>query len=182
MEADDEKDAFMECDEHEAAPAASQAKPAHAHATAPAPAAGSSKPPSEYSLAKGPSLDPLQAQKLAALAAAAQPKPKQPGLTASLQQAEVERKAAAAAAAAAKPVAAAAAVIAAVKPASSSSASAPRKYKLLSVFPLLEPSMRREEWSLSNFAIEKKLHAGYASEVYRVRAWWCYCMPSCLCC
>jgi hypothetical protein len=46
---------------------------------------------------------------------------------------------------------------------------APRKYKLLSVHPLLPPNMRREEWALSNFVVDKKLHAGYASEVYRVR-------------
>lgn len=44
-----------------------------------------------------------------------------------------------------------------------------RKYKLLSVYPLLAPSMRRDEWSMSNFKFDKKLHSGYASEVYRVR-------------
>lgn len=44
-----------------------------------------------------------------------------------------------------------------------------RRYKLLSVYPLLPPSMRREEWSLSQFAVEKRLHKGYASEVYKVR-------------
>lgn len=46
-----------------------------------------------------------------------------------------------------------------------------RKYKLLSVYPLLSPNMRREEWSLKDFKIDKKLHAGYASEVYRVSMW-----------
>eukprot|EP00878_Enallax_costatus_P032774 GHUV01036042.1.p1 GENE.GHUV01036042.1~~GHUV01036042.1.p1 ORF type:complete len:424 (+),score=145.26 GHUV01036042.1:140-1411(+) len=54
---------------------------------------------------------------------------------------------------------------------SAAAAGAPkRKYKLLSVYPLLPPNMRREEWSLTDFKIDKKLHAGYASEVWRVSA------------
>lgn len=51
-----------------------------------------------------------------------------------------------------------------------SSSAAKRKYKLLSVYPLLPPNMRRDEWSVGQFKIDKKLHAGYASEVYRVSA------------
>jgi hypothetical protein len=37
------------------------------------------------------------------------------------------------------------------------------------VYPLLPPGLRREEWALAQFAIDKRLHQGYASEVYRVR-------------
>ncbi|KAF8058341.1 aurka-a [Scenedesmus sp. PABB004] len=75
-----------------------------------------------------------------------------------------EREAAAAKAAAAAEAAAKAAKAAPPAPAPGQPK---RKYKLLSVYPLLPPNMRREEWSLSQFQIDKKLHAGYASEVYR---------------
>ncbi|KIY93426.1 hypothetical protein MNEG_14536 [Monoraphidium neglectum] len=42
-----------------------------------------------------------------------------------------------------------------------------RAYKVLSVHALLHPAMRREFWSSDQFEVTKRLHKGYASEVYR---------------
>lgn len=68
---------------------------------------------------------------------------------------------------------AAAAAEAALKQKQAEAAAGPkRKYKLLSIYPLLAPNMRRDEWSLSHFKFDKKLHSGYASEVYRVSCWY----------
>lgn len=39
---------------------------------------------------------------------------------------------------------------------------------MLSVHPLLLPSMRREYWASEQFEVTKRLHKGYASEVYKV--------------
>jgi hypothetical protein len=86
------------------------------------------------------------------------------------QQEAKEREAAAAAAAAAAAQAAAAKQALASRTESQKQAAPPRKYKMLSIDPLLPPAMRREEWALHQFIIEKKLHAGYASEVYKVSA------------
>jgi hypothetical protein len=114
-------------------------------------------------LETGPSLDPMQAQK-AAEQAAAEAK-RQLKLSQSIKAAEQEAKKAAEAKKQAEAAAAAAAAAAASTPAKPASQ---RRYKLLSLYPLLSPGMRREEWSLSQFAVEKRLHKGYASEVYKV--------------
>jgi hypothetical protein len=42
-----------------------------------------------------------------------------------------------------------------------------RAYKVLSVHALLHPSMRREFWSSDQFEVTKRLHKGYASEVFK---------------
>jgi hypothetical protein len=118
---------------------------------------------SSANLENGPSLDPIQAQQ-AAEAAAAEAK-RQLLLSKSMKAAEDEAKRAAEAKRQAEAAAAATAAAAAgpAKPVSSK-----RRYKLLSSYPLMSPNMRREEWSLSQFAVEKRLHKGYASEVYKV--------------
>jgi hypothetical protein len=36
------------------------------------------------------------------------------------------------------------------------------------VHPLLHPGMRREFWASEQFEVTKRLHKGYASEVYKV--------------
>lgn len=46
---------------------------------------------------------------------------------------------------------------------------APRQ--VLSVHPLLLPGMRREYWASEQFEVTKRLHKGYASEVYKVGGW-----------
>lgn len=120
-------------------------------------------PKGAASLETGPSLDPLQATR--ALAEAAEVK-RQLMMSQSVKAAaEAEAKRAAEAKKAAEAAAAAAQAAAAAAPAKPVSK---RRYKLLSVYALLPPSMRREEWSLSQFAVEKRLHKGYASEVYKV--------------
>ncbi len=43
-----------------------------------------------------------------------------------------------------------------------------QKQTLLGVFPLLPHALRREVWRLDDFEIEKLLHNGYASKVYKV--------------
>lgn len=118
-------------------------------------------PKSAAGLMNGPSLDPIQAQR-AAEEAAAETK-RQLKLSQSMKAAEAEARKQAEAKKQAE--AAAAAAVAAAGPAKPVSK---RRYKLLSLFPLLPPSMRRDEWSLSQFAVEKRLHKGYASEVYKV--------------
>jgi hypothetical protein len=39
---------------------------------------------------------------------------------------------------------------------------------VLSVHPLLHPALRREYWASEQFEVTKRLHKGYASEVYKV--------------
>lgn len=116
-------------------------------------------PKSAAGLETGPSLDPIQAQR-AADEAATEAK-RQLKLSQSMKAAEAEARKQAEA----KKQAEAAAAAAAAGPAKPVSK---RRYKLLSLFPLLPPAMRRDEWSLSQFAVEKRLHKGYASEVYKV--------------
>jgi hypothetical protein len=117
---------------------------------------------SSAALETGPSLDPMQAQK-AADQAAAEAK-RQLKLSQSIKVAEEEAKKAAEA----KKQAEAAAAAAAAAAAGPSKPVSKKRYKLLSLFPLLPPAMRRDEWSLNQFAVEKRLHKGYASEVYKV--------------
>lgn len=57
----------------------------------------------------------------------------------------------------------------AASPSSSSAPAKPKRaYKLLSVHALLHPAMRREFWASDQFEVTKRLHKGYASEVYKV--------------
>jgi hypothetical protein len=37
---------------------------------------------------------------------------------------------------------------------------------ILAVSPALPPAMRRPKWSVNDFKLTKKLHQGYASDVY----------------
>jgi hypothetical protein len=103
-------------------------------------------------------MDPLQAEQAAAEAK------RQLMLSQSIKKAEDDAKKAAEE----KRKAEEAAALAAAAAAGPAKPIAKKRYKLLSVFPLLPPAMRREEWSLSQFAVEKRLHKGYASEVYKV--------------
>lgn len=59
-----------------------------------------------------------------------------------------------------------------VSTSSSASASSKTKYKLLSVYALLPPALRREHWAAEQFNVEKRLHHGYASQVFQVRRRW----------
>jgi hypothetical protein len=45
------------------------------------------------------------------------------------------------------------------------------KYKLLSVYALLPPNLRRDFWAADQFDVEKRLHHGYASQVFQVGGW-----------
>lgn len=70
-----------------------------------------------------------------------------------------------------------------VSTSSSAAAASKTKYKLLSVYALLPPALRREHWAAEQFNVEKRLHHGYASQVFQVRrrvcaytlCWWCAC-------
>ena len=42
------------------------------------------------------------------------------------------------------------------------------KYKLLSMYALLPPNLRRDFWAADQFDVEKRLHHGYASQVFQV--------------
>jgi len=119
-------------------------------------------PKGSASLETGPSLDPLQATRASAEAAEVKRQLMMSQSVKAAAEAEAKRAAEAKKAAEAAAAAQAAAAAAPAKPVSK------RRYKLLSVYALLPPSMRREEWSLSQFAVEKRLHKGYASEVYKV--------------
>lgn len=124
---------------------------------------------SSAALEAGPSMDPLQAQR------GAEEAKRQLLLSQSIRKAEDDAKRAAEE----KRKAEEAAKVAAAAAAGPAKPITKRRYKLLSVFPLLPPAMRREEWSLSQFAVEKRLHKGYASEVYKVGI--CSAMSNSLC-
>jgi hypothetical protein len=69
-----------------------------------------------------------------------------------------------------KPAASSAATAAPAGASASGGAQRPRRaYKVLSVHPLLHPSMRREFWASEQFDVTKRLHKGYASEVYKAK-------------
>jgi hypothetical protein len=110
-------------------------------------------------------MDPLQAQQ------AAEEAKRQLMLSKSIKKAEDDARRAAEE----KRKAEEAAALTAAAAAGPAKSVGKKRYKLLSVFPLLPPAMRREEWSLNQFAVEKRLHKGYASEVYKVGT--CSAMP-----